>query len=590
MAHWRLVLGALGACVAIAACGRNYSVRLALPSDGAVLRINRPVTMEASPSESPDAIHFQVDGTTLATLHDPPWRATFTFANLASPLAGPHKVQVFADYDSHTREAWARVTIPATTVFPAGSADLLVHGRDNADATGFPQGVAAARGLIALGVPFADGMGNGGNDRGEAHLVWGAGTLDLAVQAAPLTVVGATDGDWLGYSVALGDVTGDGRVDLVIGVPGGDGPANIGTDRGEVLVFYGGAGWSGTADLATATPNAILYGRDDGDRLGWTVAVGDVDGDSVGDVVAGAPQGDGPGNIGTSRGEVYVFTGGTSLSGTIDLAIANATCVIYGTDNGDEWGDGIAVGEVTGNGVADVVLGARFGDGPANVGNARGEVAVVAGSTSLPSVVDLAGTAPTCRIYGADDADELGRSLAVGDVDGDGMGDVIVGAYLADGPANIGTDRGEVVVIRGGVSLPATLDLATAPPTLIVYGADDNDFLGFAVAVADVDRDGTADLWLGANGADGPANALPDAGEAVLLISPGAPLPSVIDLATAIPALTLHGTDAGDRLGRAVSAGDTNGDGLPDLSAAADQGDGAANAGTNRGELAVLVR
>jgi hypothetical protein len=108
------------------------------------------------------------------------------------------------------------------------------------------------------------------------------------------------------------------------------------------------------------------------------------------------------------------------------------------------------------------------------------------------------------------------------------------------------------------------IDLATATSDVTIYGSDAGDLAGFALQEADVNGDHVSDLIIGAFPAGGPDNSRPGAGE-VYVVTGGAALPAVLDLAAGAQAATVYGAEAGDRLGETVAAGDTNGDGADDL-------------------------
>lgn len=121
------------------------------------------------------------------------------------------------------------------------------------------------------------------------------------------------------------------------------------------------------------------------------------------------------------------------LPSTIDLNVAPGTestdvTRVYGDDSGDILGSGlshgIAFGDVNGDGIDDVIIGADSADPPG--GGRAGEVVVVYGSTSLPTSTEIdldttPGAHGETRILGDDFADQAGLAVASGDVDGDGF-------------------------------------------------------------------------------------------------------------------------------------------------------------------------
>ena len=190
--------------------------------------------------------------------------------------------------------------------------------------------------LTVLG---ADAASNAKPNAGEAYVIFGSttlgGTLDLATTPPDLTILGADAGDFLGVSVAAGDVNGDGVEDLLVGATGADAASNAKPNAGEAYVIFGSTTLGGTLDLATTPPDLTILGADAGDFLGVSVAAGDVNGDGVEDLLVGATGADAAGNAKPDAGEVYVIFGSTTLGGTLDLATTAADLTVLGADSGD---------------------------------------------------------------------------------------------------------------------------------------------------------------------------------------------------------------------------------------------------------------
>src|SRR6266498_3286370 len=105
------------------------------------------------------------------------------------------------------------------------------------------------------------------------------------------------------HAVAAGDVNGDGIQDVVVGAPDatftlapGGGPVQLRTGAGIVYVIFGKAGLSGAIDTGASQANLTIFGGKTGDKLGFSVAVGDVNGDGIADITIGAPGADFPGS------------------------------------------------------------------------------------------------------------------------------------------------------------------------------------------------------------------------------------------------------------------------------------------------------
>lgn len=301
---------------------------------------------------------------------------------------------------------------------------------------------------------------------GKVYVFWGReqwpSSLNLRQTSADLTVWGKPR-SFLGREVTTGDLNDDGRDDLILGAIGGNGPQD--EQRlmaGEVHVLFGDPELSGTIDLAQGTRGWVLFGANTGDELGQHMAVGDVNDDGYQDLVLGVPNANAPGRDPDAGQVIVVF--GPMTPGTKDLA-NGADVIIYGRDAtdqvGPDWlGDGLALGDLNGDGTPDIVAGARGGDGPDNNRHLAGEAYVIFGGP-LPSVLDLTTGPADMLVYGRAPGDLLGR-VAVGDVNGDGAADLALGVTQMGIPNQTGP--GAVFLIFG-VPSPATVTATPTPTT-----------------------------------------------------------------------------------------------------------------------------
>ena len=274
------------------------------------------------------------------------------------------------------------------------------------------------------------------------------------------------------------------------------------------------------------------------------------------------------------------------MSTVIDLsALATGGFIIQGDATGDQAGFSVSsAGDVNGDGLADLIVGARLGD---DGGTNAGEAYVIFGKAGGLANIDLTGLAPADGfiIQGDAIADYAGYSVAsAGDINGDGFDDLIVGARGGD---NGGSNAGEAYVIFGKSGGFATIDLAALALAdgFIIQGDAAEDRAGSSVASAgDVNGDGFDDIIVGVPQGD---NGGIDAGEAYVIFGKAAGFAN-LDLSTlgAAAGFIIQGDYAGDQAGRSVSsAGDVNGDGFDDIIVGALYGD---NGGTSAGEAYVV--
>jgi hypothetical protein len=194
---------------------------------------------------------------------------------------------------------------------------------------------------------------------------------------------------------------------------------------------------------------------------------------------------------GSSSGAAFAFFG--PISGNLDLSSASVSWIGAGAN--DKFGASVAIGQVTGSSEPDVVIGATQ---QRRAGLQTGAVDIWNGP--LASASGLQPSSANTVILGLLAGDTMGTSLAVGDMNDDGFGDIAIGAGAADGAGAARLNAGEAYVVTGRASFPATYDLSVRDPALIFYGAVANDRLGTHtnnIAVRDLDADGRADLCVG---------------------------------------------------------------------------------------------
>ena len=384
---------------------------------------------------------------------------------------------------------------------------------------------------IVIAAPFGDGPADGRPDAGEVYVLMGGPDLgvgqsevDLTRQPADLTVYGRSGGSLAGFALGAADVNGDALDDLIIGAFWADGPQDARADAGEVYVVAGAEALPEVLDLAEDPPSTIVYGAVSGDRLGEEVSAGDFDGDGIDDLILPAPFAAGSRDATGSAGQTYVITGPPPA--VVDIAEGGEQLVIYGVDTGDQFGHSLGTGDGNGDGRADVLLAAVSANGPENELRLAGEAALIAGRKLDPgsrATVDIAAGDEMLLVYGSYPQDRLGRSAAMGDVNGDGLADLLMGAPGGDGEDGSRSATGEIFIVAGSRSPSGIIELGRGQADAVIEGLDAVDGLGSEVfgrpvlLVTDMDGDGTAEVVASASGGDGPENRRADCGEAYIL-------------------------------------------------------------------------
>jgi hypothetical protein len=372
----------------------------------------------------------------------------------------------------------------------------------------------------------------------------------LAPQTVSLPIAGSPQitgpaGSQFGASVAnVGDVTGSGYQDLLVGAP-----AASCDGRSDVGAAYLILGSTNTAPINVSVPDPRVItfcGASTGDQTGISVAAGgDVNGDGYPDLLIGAP---GTATLGIQpQGRVYVIFGGPNLqsmdlsnfasetqtntpgagflikgpalSTNINVGLGHPAPVAFGASLGNQnVGDYSTSSDFNGDGLDDIVIGDSGDSSSLRLGG--GTVWVIYGKKD-GGTVDLSATGgatqdanqlnPTVntgvRIFGADLLDEAGQATAwPGSVDGSGNASLVITAPGLQNPQapNLLAPAGGAYVIFGG-NYSGDLDLAKlnqpgGPTGYRIYGPAGANIASTA-PLGDVDGDGTPDILLGGNNA-----------------------------------------------------------------------------------------
>ena len=461
------------------------------------------------------------------------------------------------------------------TITPATGAIINVPGYSSFFAALSSAGDINGDGIddFIIGVP-GDGLGD---YSGAAYVVFGrAGGLP-AVNLGALTgaegfrITGVTNSQTGSTVSGAGDINGDGIDDLIVGAPffGYD----IGEQAAAYIIFGRNTAVVGDfqPEIFTASLNGVdgftLRGGENLGEFGRAVSsVGDVNGDGIDDVVIMAQV--------PAYGAAYVVFGKTGGFGSLvdlDLMSVNDGFVIRGTDPNGPFAFALGGGDINGDGLGDIVISA------ATAGNGAGASFVVFGQNAAVTggfapeiyVTDLIGE-NGFRIDGAvtgSPGSQLGRSLDVADINGDGFDDLILGAPYDRDQNGVDTGGGAVVFGKAD-GFAAALNVGSLDGSNGFRIAGPGYSAGASIASAgDVNGDGFDDLIIGARFA-GYAYGRQGAGVSYVVFGRADGFAATLDLTSldGSNGFRILGAVQFDRTGLLVAgAGDINGDGFDDL-------------------------
>ncbi|MDP4156834.1 MAG: hypothetical protein Q8929_14490, partial [Bacillota bacterium] len=466
---------------------------------------------------------------------------------------------------------------------------FMIEGAAAGDRSGIAVGLAGdfngdGSSDIIVGALWASPQGR--KNAGCSYIIYGQKggyltPLDLASLNASQGVIiqGATSEDKSGVAVSsAGDFNGDGLSDVIIGAYQAN---NRRSKAGRSYIIYGRqGGYPAPIDLKSlnASIGVIIEGAEADDQSGSSVRLaGDFNGDGLSDVIIGAGYANPQGR--RHAGSSYVVYGRQGGYPTlIDLFFLNAKqgVIIEGAKAYDRSGRSVSLaGDFNGDELDDVIIGAP--DVSPQYRYQAGSSYIIYGKKGgYPTPIDLAflnnsqgviiqGAAGNIGGYG----DGSGWSVGLaGDFNGDGLSDIIVGAYQASPQGRIWAGSSYVVYgKRGGYPTPIDLKYLDSNQGVIIEGAVKLDNSGISVSSAgDFNGDGLSDVIIGADQANPQVRYEAGSSYVVYGRQGGYSAPIDLNLLTTNQGVIIEGAKTDDHSGWPVGlAGDFNGDGISDV-------------------------
>jgi len=349
---------------------------------------------------------------------------------------------------------------------------------------------------------------------GRTYLFYSDGSIPTAAASADVIITGEATSSYFGYSLTTGDFDSDGDDDLAVGTCG------YSSGTGRAYIFYS----DGSIPTVAASADVIITGEATSNYFSSSLATGDFDFDGDDDLAVGAYL------YSSSTGRAYIFYS----DGSIPTAAASADVIITGEATSNYFGYSLATGDFDSDGDDDLAVGAYL------YSSSTGRTYIFYSDGSIPTVAASA----DAIITGEATSDKFSYSLAVGDFNADGNGDLITSSVAYQ------TNAGRIYIFYNDGSIPTT----AASADLIISGKSPTSYFGYSMAVGDFNSDNNNDLAVGAF--ENNSNT----GQVYIFYNDGS-IPDVTGDADVV----IIGEASSNNFGQSLIVNDFNSDGIDDL-------------------------
>ncbi len=401
-------------------------------------------------------------------------------------------------------------------------------------------------------------------DNGRVYLFYGSAaglSGNISLSAADAIFHGAYAGNEASHDAfGIGDIDNDGYNDLGIAIKKTK-PEQGGNRLGKTYIFFGSSTkLQGTISLETA--DASIVGNDAGAEAAHIKGAGDLDNDGYDDIMIGSGFNT---QVGAEAGKIYVFFGRDRNEWQVDADIETFSDASFLAESAGDWaGHRVSgLGDVNGDGYDDILIGANHrANGDLNL---AGETYLVLGKARDGWAKDVSLENADASWIGDTNKMQLGWNVSqVGDVDGDGLADILTSS-----------DKSQYyLILAQDINYSSNQPISSSFTARLSHTTTIADAIGHDISgLGDLNQDGFDDFLIGS------PNVNSSTGETYLLLGRDT-WPATLDLANS--QATFVGENPGDYAGFSASgAGDVNNDGQPDILISAYKND---DAGTNAGK------